>query len=181
MASRPVACYERPPLAYSPTKTSAVPTVIKPMLRALPVCPAVQPHSDPHHDEASQGQDVHAEQDFFSIPPLPWRRRCYRARGVLCSRVPTRGSGSSSRTRNTPPAVSTVVTKRRCGTSALASVVSAIERWTQPQFRTVGKRRIARYAVCERSEISKSRLWGERVKRPARRARDHRPLDELHQ
>src|SRR6516164_325715 len=34
-----MSCHHKPPPAYSPTKTRAVPAVIRPMLRALLVCP----------------------------------------------------------------------------------------------------------------------------------------------
>jgi hypothetical protein len=44
------------------------------------------------------------------------------AHGVRCSPAPTRGSGSSSRTWNTPPAVSTFAPTHHRATNALASV-----------------------------------------------------------
>jgi hypothetical protein len=44
--------------------------------------------------------------------------------GVLCRAAPTCGSGSSSRTCNTPPAVSTFAPTHHPATKALASVAS---------------------------------------------------------
>src|SRR6516164_10867320 len=79
-----------------------------------------------HHDEAGQGQDVHAEQDFLGQRSrLALRHRCYYAQGVLCSPASTRGYGSSSRTSNMPPAVSTFAPMHHRATNALASVASA--------------------------------------------------------
>jgi len=53
--------YPDQPPAYSPRKTRAVPAAIRPMLKPLPACPIRFSVSVSHHDEAGQGQDVHAE------------------------------------------------------------------------------------------------------------------------
>jgi len=57
-----------------------------------------------------------------------------------------------------PAAASTFAPTHHRATNALASVASAIERRGQPQFLTVGKRRIPRYAACERSDIRRAAL-----------------------
>jgi len=55
----------------------------------------------------------------------PAHRAISRPQGVLCRPLPTRASGSSSRTWNTPPAVSTRLPMHHRATNALASVASA--------------------------------------------------------
>src|SRR5215469_2347228 len=54
----------RPTPAYSPRKTRAVPAAMRPMLKALPVCP-VRFRVRVSHDEAGQGRDVHAEENVL--------------------------------------------------------------------------------------------------------------------
>ena len=122
LASRPVARYQRPPRAYSPTKTRAVPATMRPMLSALPACPMrfsvrVSPIT---MKPAKVRMFMPSRMSLVSDPPslaptraperprmisrvgFGVRPRCYRAYGVLCSPASTRGSGSSSRTLNTP-------------------------------------------------------------------------------
>jgi hypothetical protein len=49
-----------------PIPTNPLPAAIRPMLNALPACSRpVQDKSEPHHDAAGQGHEVHAEENVF--------------------------------------------------------------------------------------------------------------------
>ena len=110
-----MSCHQKPPPAYSPTKTRAVPAVIRPMLRALLVCPMrfsvrVSPITmKPAKVKMFMPNRISLVSISRPFVPVVLRR----AQGVRCSPAPTRGSGSSSLYSEHLAAVSTFAPTRQ--------------------------------------------------------------------